>query len=349
MAWFKTKSSSRRSKSEASEPKAADASQARYLSIPYEAHVQLAEHFGDMTAEGQGDLADDVRSHLIQIPPLPQTVSLILSALGDDNSSASTVARIITKDPGLATALLRAVNSAAYGLSQTVQSVDQAITLLGFSQVRALVVRLKLAEALAAPSEPGAYHHDDLWVHALAVSSLADYLSRRVPGVDRGFASTLGLLHDLGKIAINSRLPALARQLWEGAGTGLESELLARERELFGVDHAGVGMYLAQQWKLPASLVDAIGLHHRPNDPRIEAMAPENRKAFWVVYTANQLAKYCHAYGRQTIICGVPDEVFQALQLNPPLASLLDKHACSAVSRCVFDPASGSSTVGTAG
>ncbi len=339
VSWFKSKASS---KSTTTSERASDqfdsppASATRFLSIPYEAHIQLAEQFGDLAADDHGDLVGDVRDRLNQIPPLPQTVNLILNALGDEGSSASTVANIISKDPGLASALLRAVNSTAYGLSTKVHSVDQAITLLGFSSVRSLVVRLKLAEGLAAPIEPGAYHHDDLWVHALAVSSLADHLARRVPGVDRGFASTLGLLHDLGKIAINSRMPAIARQLWEGTGHSLESTLLQRERELFGVDHAGVGMYLAQQWKLPSTLVDAIGLHHRPNDPRIEAMPPEIRKAFQVVYAANQLAKYCHAYGRHTIICGVPDTLFKTLDLTPPLAGLLDKPACLSVSRCIF-------------
>src|SRR5205085_7706773 len=113
---------------------------------------------------------------------------------------------------------------------------------------------------------------------------------------------TLGLLHDIGKLAINSQSPTKVAQLWRpaglvggGIGTGGES-WLARERRLFGADHAFMGAFLAARWQLPDDLADAIRLHHLPPEVSLDTLVEPIRRAVEVVHVANQLVKYRHVY-----------------------------------------------------
>jgi len=139
-----------------------------------------------------------VRQGLAEVPPLPHVVRELLKELSDPSSTARSVARIATTDPTLAAALIRTVNSAALGLRRKINSVTEAVSYLGYSVVRSLVVRMRLEQILPTRGGQAGYDAEDLWIHSLAVAQAADCLAERIPGVDRGFVSTLGLLHDIG-------------------------------------------------------------------------------------------------------------------------------------------------------
>src|SRR5688572_29124102 len=285
-------------------------------------------------------LLPPVREGLEAVAPLPHVVRELLRELSDPDSTARTVARTAASDPALAAALIRTVNSAAMGLRRKVTSVAEAVSYLGYSVVRSLVIRMRLDQVLPAPGGQAGYDAEDLWVHSLAVSYAADCLAQRARGtdgtaIDRGFVATLGLLHDIGKLVINSQFPASAALLKERDPNFAGESFLDRERRVLGADHAEIGAFLATHWKLPADLVEAIRWHHEPT-AMPTAFPPGVRTAAALVHLANQLTKYCYVYSEDMEIDIVPDELFHDVGLPGPLPRLLCARTRGAISRAIY-------------
>ncbi len=286
----------------------------------------------DRVNSSVGDMMPAVREGLALLPPLPVVVIDLLREIQDPKSTASSVAQIAASDPALAASLIRAVNAAAMGLSRKINSASEAVSYLGFGAVKSIVVRLRLEQVLQSRSAVAALEAEDLWVHSLGVSYAAECLARRVGGVDAGFCATLGLLHDIGKLAINAQFPEHAARLREYS----EQHPLEREHDLMGVDHAGLGADLAAKWKLPADLVQSIRYHHRP----AEAFHPTDplpvRQAVHVVHLADQLVKYCYPHSDQMDVDEVTPAEFALLGLEASLPKLLDDKMRHAIARAVL-------------
>lgn len=281
-------------------------------------------------------MLDEVVGALDKIPPLPRAVHAILKELNSMGSTAKSVASIVSAEPVLVATLLRLVNSAAFGLRREILSIDEAVAYLGFSTVKSLVVRLKLGPMLTGGDgkKSKGYSPEKLWLHSVAVGQTAEHLAKKVGGVDPWLAGTIGLLHDIGKLAINSTFPNVVDKLWEGSA-GDES-FLARERRLFGADHAFIGGYLAAKWELPSDLVEAIRLHHMPaGDAAVLGLAPELFRAVCVVHVANQLVKYCQVYCVDMEIDIVPEPIMTELGLSADLEKLLDRQTKQIIEQSV--------------
>lgn len=264
---------------------------------------------------------EEVERGLCELPPFAPVTAEILRELDDVMSDAHRVAAAISREPTLTATLLRIANSVVFGVEREIVAVSDAVAYLGLSTTKALFLRLKIGNLFPqAPVENG-YDGKSLWCHSVAVSQAADELARRVGGIDANLAATVGLLHDIGKLAINSRFPAKVRELW--TPEAVEQSFLGRETRLFGADHSVIGSHLARQWKLPEQLVQMIRLHHLPPDQPMNLSA-HARAALYVVFIANQLVKYCHVYCEQMEIDPIPAAVAAELGLAEEPQKLLD-------------------------
>jgi putative nucleotidyltransferase with HDIG domain len=166
----------------------------------------------------------------------------------------------------------------------------------------------------------------------MAVAQAAAELAGRAGGIDPQLALTVGLLHDIGKLAINSFFPQRVAELWSPEW---ESEsFLARERKIFGADHAVLGMRLATVWKLPEELIEMIRLHHLPPGQKMN-LTPEARRTLLAVFVANQLVKYCQAYCQGMEIDAIPAEVSAELGLPKTPEEMLDTRMRELITRAV--------------
>lgn len=280
------------------------------------------------------DILPDVRQGLNLLPPLPTVVVELMKEIQKSTSTASSVAGIAASDPSLAASLLRTVNGAAFGLTRKITSVAQAISYLGFDSVRSLVVQLQLDRMMPQRSAATALESEDLWAHSLAVSYICAVLADRVEGVDRGFVTTLGLLHDIGRLAIVSQFPDRALALRNGMSETESRQ--QREARAFGADHAAIGGVLGNRWQLPADLVLAIRWHHTPEHAFEENDPIALRKAIALLQIADQLAKYCFTYSDDMEIDTPSDEAFSMLGLTASLPELLDDKVRAAATQAIL-------------
>ena len=204
----------------------------------------------------------ELSSHAEALPSLPEVVNHLMRSLGDERADVDTLAHHINSDPAIVARLLAAANSAASGLSTRIYSAKQAFLVLGADRVTSIV----LASALSYRYDTRSSGFDTrlLWRHSLGVASCAQVLAEEI-GIDPDLAFTGGLLHDIGQLLMFIASPLNYVQALELHHQS-ELSLIAAERSLFGYDHAAAGGELAQWWKLPSEIVDAIAAHHEPDE-----------------------------------------------------------------------------------
>lgn len=190
------------------------------------------------------------------LPSAPHVVSRLIS-LGDD-ADTSELRRVIDSDPALTARILRTANSPFFAQARSVTSVQRAIVVLGLTMVRNLTLGLTVWDA-AAGQIPAA-HARHLWDHSLAVAHGAQRLATVAGSCEAADAFTAGLLHDVGKLVLARHAPDAYRSLW--AASGRADDLPARERALFGHDHAAIAALLFEHWRLPHVILEAVGQHH---------------------------------------------------------------------------------------
>lgn len=215
-----------------------------------------------------------ILQQLDELPTLPAVAVRVLQITRDDNSSAGDVIRLIESDPSLTTRILKLVHRSDLGVRGDVSSVDRAVKLLGFDAVRSAVLAVSVFDTFRTSTAGGAskFSREDFWKHCVAVACCAELLAIELKkvygkeaGVDPSDAFVCGLLHDLGKVALDAALPKSFSRVVEAADL-LRGNIADVERQVIGIDHMVVGKRLAERWSLPASIRECIWLHgHMPS------------------------------------------------------------------------------------
>lgn len=198
----------------------------------------------------------------VKLSSPPVIYHRLMEVINHPRGGAHDVAKVIREDTALTARLLRLVNSALFSFPRRVETVTQAVTVVGTSQVRDLALATSVV-SLFQDVPPDLVEMDGFWRHSLACGVAARVLAglRREHNVERFFVA--GILHDVGKLVIYTRIPGQARAVLEEA---LDTHALLHqvERTVLGFDHAQVGAALLEQWNLPTSLQEAVHYHHAP-------------------------------------------------------------------------------------
>jgi HD-like signal output (HDOD) protein len=198
----------------------------------------------------------------MELISLPDIYLRIEGIINDPNSSARHIAAILSQDPNLSAKLLKIVNSALYGFKQKIDTISRAVTIVGHNQIGDLVMGTSVM-ALFHEIPSTLMNMNLFWEHSVACGICARCIAgfRKFPNTESFFIA--GLLHDLGKLIIFKHLPQPAKAVLQRVRHS-EDFYYQTERDVIGFDHAQVGQALAEQWKLPTSLEQAIGGHHPP-------------------------------------------------------------------------------------
>lgn len=215
-----------------------------------------------------------------QLAPLPAVAMKVLQLAEDDNASAQDLASAIAVDQALTAKLLRLANSAYFAAGREITTVRDAVVLLGMAEIRRMVLTTSLMGRFTR--DDGALSIAKFWGHALAVGMVAEVMARQTGLASPEEAFTAGILHDIGKLVMDQ----YAKEKFDAAAALATSQGMPLERaeaEVFGFSHPQLGGRLAELWRLPPVLIDAIAGHHAlPN--------PDNGLGYLVVQ-ANELCR----------------------------------------------------------
>ncbi|HEY3331731.1 MAG TPA: HDOD domain-containing protein [Capsulimonadaceae bacterium] len=236
------------------------------------------------TKVSQERLLTAIAAELRSMPQLPLVTVRVMQLVNQSSTSADDLSRVIAADPGLASQILRLVNSAYYGFPRRVTTITEAIVVLGFNTVKYLVASVAVAQAFA-PRGKCALNRENYWAHSLATAVAAKSISRHV-GLSTNQADEVfvgGLLHDIGKLFLDQIFPQQYAVTLRVAQTAHLSVLQAEGASL-GIQHCHVGKLLAHKWNFPVSLMSMIALHHHP------ATAKDDFNLVAVVHAADRVA-----------------------------------------------------------
>jgi putative nucleotidyltransferase with HDIG domain len=205
----------------------------------------------------------DIASRVRELPALPAVVVELIQSLGNDDLGAEQLARKISNDQALAAKTLRLANSSFYGMSRQVTSITDATAILGLRTLRGVAMAAGLAGSFPATAA-GGFDFKAFWRHSIGTALCARAIAA-VLRQEEEAAFTLGLLHDIGRLALATAFaPEYARVLKHQR----EHDLLPldAERAVLGTDHCVVGGLIAEHWRFSPAIAQAIVAHHAPNE-----------------------------------------------------------------------------------
>lgn len=219
-----------------------------------------------------------------KLPTLPPVALRLISAAEDEATSLKQIARLIESDQSLTSKLLKVANSAQFGRSRQVASVDRAIQLLGLDMVRSIVLSIVVVD-LFKEEESRAFQMVEFWHHAGACAAASELLAEPLQYPRPQEAFVAGLLHDVGKLVFFQ----WDRDRYEEVvASAAGKSLLEAEEEALGMGHTLAGKMLLESWRFPDCLVQAAWLHHQPVE---EFSCGSFHRLAFVVKCANSL---CH-------------------------------------------------------
>jgi HD-like signal output (HDOD) protein len=195
------------------------------------------------------------------VPKNPVLIRQTLAVLRDPSCSAADLVQVLEKEPAISSKVLKAANSVFFGTPKSITSLKAAIVRLGNHNIS----RIALSASMGAT---GGSHWNDFWRHSISVAMLARHIGQFTGAYTKQEEEELfsmGLLHDLGvMIEMDSgEFQRVGLTLKTGPVTLPESENM-----VFGFDHGRIGRLVAERWKFPADLVDAIACHHQPESSK---------------------------------------------------------------------------------
>ena len=254
------------------------------------------------------------------LPSLPTVVMELLQTMGDEEVSVERLARGIGNDQALAARTLRVANSPFYGMQGHIDTIAEAITVLGFVNVRSLVTAAGIASAWPA-SDAAGFKPAFFWRHSLSAACCAATLAPLAKlRPDRLFLA--GLLHDIGRLVLVATHPAVFAEILRRRK---EEDCLPidAERAVLGFSHARIGGALCRHWRIPESIAGAVDRHHRvnPGAPGVPADMAD------VVHIADVLAHALDPTGDPDAMVPPPDAAaWQRLGLDEmKLRTVLEK------------------------
>jgi putative nucleotidyltransferase with HDIG domain len=277
---------------------------------------------GKLTQDGTGGFPlnkpdiEGAIDRIRELPTLPSVLGKILNTAADPDASALDLGQHITADQSLSATLLKLVNSAYYGFYRQVSSVTQAIVILGFLEVRNLVLTATAFRTLSSGSSD--YDRLQLWRHSLASAMAAEHLAKLLKrDIEGTFEASL--LHDIGKVVLDTLYPELFLQAAHNAHNSGRT-IAECLKETFGMDHAEVGGLLGEHWNLPPTVVDAIRNHLAPENAE---RAPELTH---LTAVANAIT-YAVGLGESSNGCALepPTTSLAALKITPDMVAAVAK------------------------
>lgn len=220
-----------------------------------------------------------VISQIKQLPPTPEIMPKLRALLRDGNSSVNEIISLIKLDQSLAAQIVRVSNSAFYGAHTPSHSLEEAVNRIGFNEVYKLVAFVASSHVLSGENKIFGYSDQDLWVQSVTCATIMQHLAQNT-GEDSDTAYTIGLMHAIGKVAINAYYASNKLDLPEQRF--IEDDL-DKERAVFGFNHTEAGAELLSRWKFDDDITLPIRQQFAPHTLN------SHRKLAYILYLSKAI------------------------------------------------------------
>lgn len=325
--------------------------------------INRSRSAGGGRAGMHGGAADDLVSRRTELvlreldvlPTLPSVAARLLELGADDEADVKEIVRLVEADPTLTARLLSLCRKAATRTRYPITTVEMAVVMLGLEAVRSLVLSVQIFDwsgqvprraangrGGSGPSgrngveEAPRFNRIGFWQHSIAVACCADLICRDHPDLDfhAEEAFVCGLVHDLGKLALDLVLPRAYARVIELAEQR-EGNIADFERPIVGLDHHAAGAKLAERWGLPEMFRDVMLLHGLPFDAVPDS--PNRQMVALVALSDSICRKMCLGWSGNSSVGGDDRRLCEQAGFNyERVQKLIPKLYESTSSRCRY-------------
>lgn len=214
------------------------------------------------------------------LKPIPAIINQIVDMVDNPSVSMQDIANVIQYDPALTANLLRTCNSAFFGLSNPVESLKDAVSIIGIDQIVELALLNTSADTLNKPWKGYGLNEGALWKHAVSSALIAKDIAIKIAPESRNTIFTATLLKDIGKTVLDKFIQISSDKIQELIEKNGYSFIEA-EKKVIGINHAELGAMIAKIWKFSPKMVNIIRYHHIPDENM------EKDKDIAIVYLAD--------------------------------------------------------------
>lgn len=270
-------------------------------------------------------MSDDLEQLILKtcdLPSMPSVAEKVLRLVSDPDTTAVDLQKVINVDQALTVKILKLANSVFYGSIRKVQTVSDAIKVMGFNTLKSIVLMASSRENY----KQFGLTEQMLWEHSLGAAIAAGLIAREVGLRNPEEAFVGGLLHDIGKVVMNNSDPQKFADVMQKVYNEKLSFRIA-EWEFYGFSHVDVGALVIRKWKLSESLEMAVKHQY---DPKSLAENPYYLTLTAIINLADQFCLKL-GMGHREPVPGLPlekEEAFEILKMDPArLQELLERVA----------------------
>ena len=250
-------------------------------------------------------------NRMSSVPTVPDSYRRITEQMRADEVDIAAIGQIINEDPAISMQILKIANSAYFGLAGKVSTPLEATVYLGADVIHSLVTGKSMFSQFSSSTEER-FNLTALWESSLQTYVLAKSIARDQTDDEMmcSYASTSGLVMDIGTLVLCSAMPAEMEMLMEEhKRTG--EPMWQLESKKLGYSHMEVGAYIASLWGLPNPIIEAIAYHHCPT-----RCGSNNFSALKAVHIASAIV---HSANDENLV-GYDDEYIDAVGVSGAVA-----------------------------
>lgn len=207
---------------------------------------------------------EEIQPDIDGIAVAPQLLPKLQQMISDCNTNPDEIRDMIRMDPALSAMILKTANSAYFNHGYHIDSIDDAIMHLGFSDVYQIVTMLTFSDLLSEPLTFYNISAGDFWQRSVACGYAMEKLARKY-GEDAGVAYTVGLLHGIGMVFLDREIKKLPHIEFKHS-LPEDMALANEEMEVFGINHAKVGAAMMRDWGFPDEIVVPLLNQFEPSE-----------------------------------------------------------------------------------
>ena len=232
-------------------------------------------------------ISQDLLDKLSLCNDLPSPTSVgkrIIELCQSTETSIADITKVIRLDPALSSKMMRIANSPLYARKREIKNLRQAIALFGLNGTLTLALAFSLViKARKHGNESIGFSYDHYWRRCLGSAVCSQLLGDFLSVADRDELFLIGLLQDIGMLALSKIEPTIYQQMGDTLPT--HNQVCELERQAIGTDHAAIGAWLLNLWKFPHPIVSLVAHGHQTDLPHQDQQLDTHHKIIAVAST----------------------------------------------------------------
>ncbi len=187
------------------------------------------------------------------IPRIPEVVKDLILQINNPDIDFDDIAKNVEKEQVISMKVLRLVNSAHFGLSKNIDSINEAVVMLGMAKLKTLIIASGVVSSV--PDIPN-FNIQQFWSTSFRTATYSKWLAEACKHESPDMLFTVGLISDLGNLLIHLKDAKVANEIDQHVKAGNTRPHYERKR--LGFTNQEACAELCRRWKFSDELIETL-------------------------------------------------------------------------------------------